>query len=745
MLELLAPCGDLKTYYIAVNSGADAVYLGMSNFSARKNAVNFSEDELRKAVRHAHILGVKVYVAVNTLVKQKELPTFFETLKTAYEIGVDAFILQDVFLGKRIRAEFPDIALHLSTQAGVCDENGALLAKEYGFDRVILARETPLSEIKRISAHIETECFVQGALCTCFSGHCYLSSFAGGNSGNRGRCKQPCRQKYAFCIDGVKGEENYAISPSDLCVAEDISKYMEAGVTSFKIEGRMRRGEYVASAVRYYRALLDGKSPSKMQISDLKRTFNRGEYTKGLAFGQDERFLSQNVQGHIGEKVGVVQSFDGKLVFIRSMHRLSSGDAFKVIRKGKEVGSCFATDFSMRKKATDGFYVETDAKLVAGDEVRITTDAKLNQKLLDQSARLQPVEVEVVVSADQKATATVSCKDKRVVVESDEVFPVATGAGITEEDVKKCFLKTDELPIAPTIKICSRGRVFAPKSMLNAFRRKAYQSFACLFETSRKNCDKNDDFEQNISTMRDIITHKNISIYNDISKIKENSEDVVVFAPNDYKNCADFDVFLQKTASANEKYLYVPAFFVREDYDIILPQITRFDGIYADGVGALYFAKQHNLQVIGGLGLNLFHSYDVIEMEKISKYFCFSKELSAKEIDDVISAYPPAKNGFVFTSGTIKVMDFAYCLMGKNCKSCRLNSASLLSFIDYAGRVFPVRRVEASSCRFEMHNESILQSNLHFNHTLKSMISAGIVDEYSVTKRTGGHLKNSVE
>ena len=364
----------------------------------------------------------------------------------------------------------------MSTQAGVCDENGALLAKEYGFDRVILARETPLSEIKRISAHIETECFVQGALCTCFSGHCYLSSFAGGNSGNRGRCKQPCRQKYALSIDGEKNAENYAISPSDLCVGEDVKKYVEAGVTSFKIEGRMRRGEYVASAVGYYRTLLDGFNASKSQISDLKRTFNRGEYTKGLAFGQDIKFLSRDVQGHVGEKVGVVQSVSGKFVFVQSTHRLSSGDAFKVIRKGKEVGSCFATDFSVQKKATGGFFVETDDKICKGDEIRITTDVKANQRLSNPAPRLRPIEMEVVLSADQTATATISANGKQLVVESDQVFPAATGVGITEEDVVNCFLKTDDLPIVPTVKVKAWGRVFAPKSMLNgSIRHHAHQ------------------------------------------------------------------------------------------------------------------------------------------------------------------------------------------------------------------------------------------------------------------------------
>ncbi len=745
MLELLAPCGDLKTYYIAVNSGADAVYLGLSDFSARKNAVNFTEEELCKAVRHAHILGVKVYVAFNTLVKQSELPAFFETLKKAYQIGVDAFILQDVFLGKYIRAEFPNIALHLSTQAGVCDENGALLAKEYGFDRVILARETPLSEIKRICKHIETECFVQGALCTCFSGHCYLSSFAGGNSGNRGRCKQPCRQKYALCVDGKKDFENYAISPSDLFVGDEISKYIEAGVASFKIEGRMRRGEYVGAAVKYYRTVLDGKMPTKTQYSDLKRTFNRGEYTKGLAFGQDQTFLSQNVQGHIGEEVGIIKKIVGKLVFIHSSHMPSVGDAFKIMRGEKETGSCYVTENSLRKKQFNGFFAETEDELRVGDKVRITTDVVVNQRLSTTSPRLRSLDMEINLFENKKASATFVWKNQTVVVESDESFLAAINAEIDEKDIVTCFLKTGELPIVPTIKVKSWGRVFAPKSHLNAFRRKVYNVFVSLFDLAREIHPKNVNLTQNSSTMRDIITRKKISIYNYILFFGKSDDEIVVFAPDDYGNKALYDVFFEETAGVSERYLYLPAFFVKEDYDFVLPQISRFNGIYADGIGALYFAKTYNIPVIGGIGLNLFHAYDVMEIEKITKYFCFSKELSVKEINDVIRVYPFAKRGFIFANGTIKVMDFAYCIMGKTCKNCSLDGKNVLSLIDYAGREFPVRKVKASSCRFEMHNESKLFSNQSFERTVNSYISVSNYKNNAVQKRTGGHLKNPVE
>ena len=328
MLEILAPSGNLECADVAIRSGANAIYLGYTAFSARDGADNFDEQALAATLQKAHLAGVKVYVAMNTVVKSCELDSFLTTLLSLWGLGVDAIILQDILLGKYIHSLYPQIVLHLSTQAGVCTSFGALLAKEYGFSRVILARETPLEEIKKITSIIETEVFVQGALCTCFSGQCYFSSYVGGNSGNRGRCKQPCRKQYSYDRNGFE-EKAYALSLSDLSVGEDIQRLIDAGVVSFKIEGRMRRKEYVGAAVRYYRAILDGTEAAQMR-SDLMRTYNRGNYTKGLAFGQDKRFLSRSVQGHIGEKVGIVKVEKGRFL-VESSFKATQGDSFKIL------------------------------------------------------------------------------------------------------------------------------------------------------------------------------------------------------------------------------------------------------------------------------------------------------------------------------------------------------------------------------------------------------------------------------
>ena len=204
MSEILAPAGDREAFFAALHSGADAVYLGLADFSARKAASNFSLENLNEYTAYAHMLGAKVYVALNTLIKQGELPAFFESARAAWNAGADALILQDVFLGGMLKRAYPEMVLHLSTQAGVCNVYGARLAKRLGFDRAILARETPLKDMAAISSVIETEVFVQGALCTCFSGQCEFSAYAGGR-GTRRAAQRPASGRRARAEGGAKG------------------------------------------------------------------------------------------------------------------------------------------------------------------------------------------------------------------------------------------------------------------------------------------------------------------------------------------------------------------------------------------------------------------------------------------------------------------------------------------------------------------------------------------------------------
>ena len=279
MPEILAPAGGMEQLVAAVRCGADAVYLGAGGFNARRNAENFGDGALAGAVSYAHIRGVKVHVAVNTLVTDSELGQLEDAVRETAASGADAVIIQDLAVNARFRDMCPDLPRHASTQMTVHNLDGAKLAADLGFSRVVLARELTLDEIERITAHcgIETEVFIHGALCMCMSGQCYLSSMLGGRSGNRGWCAQPCR------LDFRNAERGHALSLKDMSHLKYLKSLSDAGVSSFKIEGRMKRPEYVAAAVTAARAALRGEAYDE---ESLRAVFSRSGFTDGYITGR---------------------------------------------------------------------------------------------------------------------------------------------------------------------------------------------------------------------------------------------------------------------------------------------------------------------------------------------------------------------------------------------------------------------------------------------------------------------------
>jgi putative protease len=275
-VELLAPAGSFAALRAAVENGADAVYLGGKMYSARASAANFSSEELQAALDYCHIRGVKVYVSVNTLLRDDELDGALMYLADLYRWGADAVIVQDLGLIKRARQELPELELHGSTQMTLHSTGDVQAAEDLGLKRVVLARElglTAIGEIKDTLA-LELEVFVHGALCICYSGQCLMSSLIGGRSGNRGRCAQPCRQPYQMLGLDVPGP--YVLSPRDLCLIGHLDELREAGAASLKIEGRLKSPDYVGVVVRTYRAALG--RPLPMNPRNLLTVFNQGLY-----------------------------------------------------------------------------------------------------------------------------------------------------------------------------------------------------------------------------------------------------------------------------------------------------------------------------------------------------------------------------------------------------------------------------------------------------------------------------------
>ena len=284
MIELLSPAGSMDALRAAVQSGANAVYLGSGPFNARQNAKNFSLDELPDAVRYCHVRGVAVHLTLNTLVADRELEEAGKTIAAAVRAGVDAFIVQDLGIVSLLRQMAPEVPIHASTQMSIHSLEGVQQAAAMGVSRVVLARELSRESIAYIcrNSPIEIEVFVHGALCMCYSGQCYFSSVVGTRSGNRGQCAQPCRLAYGY----GRYAEKYPLSLKDNCLIPWIRELQQMGVASLKIEGRMKRPEYVAIATRLYRAAIDGQQVSAEDMKDLRDAFSRQGFTQGYYVGQ---------------------------------------------------------------------------------------------------------------------------------------------------------------------------------------------------------------------------------------------------------------------------------------------------------------------------------------------------------------------------------------------------------------------------------------------------------------------------
>jgi collagenase-like PrtC family protease len=367
--ELLSPAGDWDSLQAAVTNGADAVYLGTREFNARINAKNFSLEELGKTVDYCHNQGVKVYFVMNTLVKNSEITKYFETLSKAYSSGVDGVIVQHLSFVEIIKKNYLDLAVFVSTQGAIGNTASASLMKEA--DRIILPREMPLTEIKKmINSGLKVEIFVHGALCFSYSGLCLFSSFVSGRSGNRGCCAQLCRQKY---------NNNYPLSTKELCLVKRIPELIDSGVKAFKIEGRMRSPLYVAVATRLYRKAIDSylagdfKVPQK-ELDEIEVVFNR-EFTEGLICGENE-IVSAEKPMNRGAFLGTIENGEVELKIA-----VQVGDGLGIWNKENVTGA------TIKQIIKDGQSVNSGK---TGEKVNLNVGARDGSRLyLTSSARIK--------------------------------------------------------------------------------------------------------------------------------------------------------------------------------------------------------------------------------------------------------------------------------------------------------------------------------------------------------------------
>lgn len=473
--EILAPAGTYDSFRAAINAGADAVYLGGSMFGARAFAGNFGEEELIKAINWAHLNGRRVYLTVNTLLRDDEAKRLVEYIKPYYEAGLDAAIVQDMGVFNILKSNFPDMDIHASTQMTITGKYGAQLLKDMGASRIVTARELSLKEIKDIhdNVDIEIESFVHGALCYSFSGQCLLSSMIGGRSGNRGRCAQPCRLTYS--ANGINGK--YLLSPKDMCTIEAIPDIIEAGVYSLKIEGRMKSPEYTAGVVSTYRKYLDmylekGRDSFKVNEKDIKLLmdiYNRGGFCKGYYYKHnDEKMMTFDRPNHQGIAVGTVKN--GMLALSED---INSGDVIELFGEAEFTASAAAKKGqSIKLPFIKGY------KPVNGTTAYRTRNNKLLGEITEQYVATdikQNIDIYAALKVGEKASLTMICNSVSVTVEGD-IIEASQNRPATVEDVKKQLLKLGGTAYeCKHIEIVLEDNAFLPVKLINRLRREAIE------------------------------------------------------------------------------------------------------------------------------------------------------------------------------------------------------------------------------------------------------------------------------
>lgn len=485
--EVLAPAGTYECFRAAINAGADAVYLGGSMFGARAFAGNFEEAELIKAIRTAHLYGRKVYLTVNTLLRNDELEKLVQYVKPYYEEGLDAVIVQDYGVFAVLREAFPGLDLHASTQMTITGKYGAQLLKDMGAARVVPARELSAKEIRDIydDVDVEIESFVHGALCYCYSGQCLLSSMIGGRSGNRGRCAQPCRLTYS--ANGIS--EKYLLSPKDMCTIEAVPDILDAGVYSLKIEGRMKSPEYVAGVSYAYRKYVDmylekGRDGYRVEEQDIRQLmdlYNRGGFCKGYYYAQnDKSMMTFDRPNHQGIVIGNIKN--GELILSQEVN---PGDVLEfpdgseyTTPTGKKSGRLALPKGVLKNPKNGAAVYRTRNNELLG---------QLRAGYIDNDIKI-PVRMEIFLKSGERACLKLLSGDKELVVYGDVLEPSDKRPAVREGVVKQLkklggtAFSSDEGSIVTDI----QGSPFVPVRLLNDLRRNALEELESMLLSGYK-------------------------------------------------------------------------------------------------------------------------------------------------------------------------------------------------------------------------------------------------------------------
>lgn len=600
--ELLIPAGDMDSLRQAVYNGADAVYLGCKLFGARKFAKNFDNDEIVEAIKFCHLYGVKIFVTMNTLVKNDEVDTFISQAKFLHEHGVDALIVQDFGMICLLREMFPNLEIHASTQFNNSSYDTCKLLYDIGVKRVVFSRELTIDQIDNIDIPIEKEAFIHGALCISYSGNCLMSSMLGGRSGNRGECAGCCRMKFNL-LDGnnILEKDKYLLSTKELNTSSCIDRLLNSSIYSFKIEGRMKSPLYVGFITRFYRNLIDGKMINfDEETNKLKTIFNR-EFTTGRIFDvSDSELMNTKSPNHIGLDIGKCSIYKDKIkIELNSGVTLNQYDAirFKNSNKGLIINFLYDEKMLLTNSCTGICYVDNKIELDSDDIVSITQDYLLGKEFENISEKKINVTFNVKCKLGSSLELSISDGENIVTLEDGNIESALNVPTSKEVIIEKLSKLGDTPFVCNDFNIELDENVFVPMKILNDLRRRVCEELINIRRDKKK----------------EVIINNNISFdkFTDSDKVT-NNKTCYVFTEEQLKFAIDnnFERIYVKDKELFNKYK-------RDNLYLVIDRCSYSYDELTDNSFVSDYMDFSNKNIIGNYSLNVFNIYTAYYLRKI--------------------------------------------------------------------------------------------------------------------------------
>ncbi len=712
-IELLSPVGDFECLKAAVQNGANAVYLGAASFSARAKAKNFDSEELLEAIRYAKLRNVSIHLALNTLIKNEEFEDAINLAISAYNLGVDAIIIQDLGLASYIIKHYPEIPLHASTQMTVHNLAGVKQLEKMGFQRVVLSRELSLNDIKYIreNTSIELEVFIHGALCISYSGQCLLSSMIGGRSGNRGLCAQPCRLPYELYENDKMLDKGYLLSPRDNCSIEYLPELIKMGINSFKIEGRMKTPYYVGVVTRIYRKYIDlvqknieldnetlkkliykelNKENPNTKLSDkeeLMQVFNRGSFSTGhFNPAGNKELIFKEKPNNMGFFVGTISHINNNKghLKLKLENTLSIGDRISINNESYTVSELMIDNknFDSLEKGTIAKIGRMKGKISVGNKVYRIETSSLNKSISptfkeNKDFRKVMINGEITIKENEPILLKVWGSDKFYngleFIATSSISPVqAQNTPITKEKIFQQISKTGSTEFEfENLNINLDNNLFVQMSVLNDLRRTALTGLEDLVINSHTHDLKKKSLEE-LENFKKISSTPKISL---LLNILDEDFDYIslenidkLYIPLKYFYNKNFSKIITELSNKFKVYVYMPH-IIR---DIVLKNfefINDFNiaGFVISHVSQLDIVSQCGLEIIGNFNLNIYNNYSINTLNELNvSTITVSPELNKNEMLDILNK--SCLNTEIIVYGKLPVMTNNYCYLGKSNK-----------------------------------------------------------------------------